>query len=294
MNLQQLRFFVTVAQLENMSKAAEVFHISQSSLSKNIQKLEEELGMPLFTRNGKRISLNPAGTRFLESSRVILREMEHAVSDIRMMTSGEDPTIKIGFAGKIKDLVECMTRFRQMHPHVQYELNSDIENIQHLDINDFDVLIYPEEPRYARFSGYKVGEERYFFAVSTDNPLARSAVASPELMQNRDFVFMKRGENHLEFPYRICTSLAISMNSQNFADSRGAHRRFISTGMAVGFVPEGEAQAYSLDRKIQLLPILDRRFSRPMKICFRREKRLSETALDFRDFLMNELNLSDS
>lgn len=291
MNLQQLRYFVTTAQLENISKAADVFHLSQSSLSKNILKLEEEIGMPLFVRNGKRISLNPAGARFLDSCMVILREMEQAVSDMRMMTSGENPTIKIGFAGKIKDLVRYMTRFRELYPTLQYELNSDIENIDHLDINDFDVLIYPDEPRYARFSGYRIGEETYFFAVSADSPLSRSAVASPELMKNRDFVFLKRGEKHIEFPYRICTSLAIPMNSQNFADSRGAHRRFISTNMAVGFVPEGEAQAYTLDKKIRLLPILDKRFARPMMICFKREKRLSDKALEFRDFLIREMHL---
>lgn len=291
MNLLQIRHFVTVAQLENISKAAEVFHLSQSSLSKNIAKLEEELGVPLFMRRGKRISLSPAGARFLESSQVILREMDHAVSDMRMM-GGEDLTIKIGFAGKIKELVECMTRFREQHPEVQYELNSDIENLDHLDINDFDVLIYPDEPRFTRFSGYQVGKEQYYFAMSADSPGASGIVASLELMQHQDFVFLKRSENHLEYPYRICSSLAIDMKSQNFADSRGAHRRFISTGMAVGFVPAGEVQAYSLDKKIRLLPILDERFSRPMMICFKREKHLSDTARLFRDYMVTELRLS--
>lgn len=290
MNLQQLRHFVTVAQLENISRAADVFHLSQSSLSKNMAKLEDELGISLFIRRGKRISLSPAGARFLESCQVILREMEHAVSDMRMMGGG-DLTIKIGFAGKIKELIEGMTSFRQLCPEVQFELNSDIENLEHLDINDFDVLIYPDEPRYARFSGYRIGKEQYYYAVSAGHPAAGSIVASLELMQHQDFVFLKRGENHLEYPYRICSSLAIDMKSQNFADSRGAHRRFISTGMAVGFVPAGEVQAYSLDKKIRLLPILDERFSRPMMICFKRDKHLSDTARDFKDFLIREMQL---
>ena len=57
MNISQLRYFTTVAQLENVSKAADLLYLSQSSLSKNIAKLEEELGMPLFDRNGKKITL---------------------------------------------------------------------------------------------------------------------------------------------------------------------------------------------------------------------------------------------
>ena len=292
MNLQQIRYFVTTAQLESVSKAAEIYHISQSSLSKNIARLEEELGMPLFERNGKRISLNKAGERFLESSIVILRETESAVSDMHLMMSGEDLTIKIGFAGKINALSRCLKEFRAKHPNIQYELKSDIEDLDHIDINAFDVLIYPDEPRYMRFSGYRINEEKYYLAVPAESELARSAVASPGLMQGKDFVFLRRKDDHVEFPCRICTNLAIRMNTRSFVDSRGAHRRMIAMGMAIGFVPEGEVEAYSQDRHIRLLPILDRRFHRQLMICFKREKHLSETARQFRDMLMKELSLT--
>ena len=63
MRIAQLRCFVTVAQLENMSQAAELLHLSQSSLSKNIATLEEELGTQLFQRKGRSLTLNPAGGR---------------------------------------------------------------------------------------------------------------------------------------------------------------------------------------------------------------------------------------
>lgn len=291
MNLDQIRYFVTVAQLENVSRAAEVYHLSQSSISKNIAKLEEEIGVELFTRKGKKLELNSAGERFLESSNKILREADRALSDIRMLTSGEDLTIKIGFAGRINSLMDHMRTFREQHPSVQFDLKSNIENVQHLDINDFDVLIYPDDPRYARFSGFAVGEEKYWLAVSANSDLAHSAVASPALMQGQNFVFLKRDNNFIEFPYKICTSLAIKMPFQSFVDSRGAHRRMIAGGMAVGFVPEGEVNAYSLERQIRLLPILDKRFSRRMMICFKREKHLSDTARAFRDYLSDELGI---
>ncbi len=291
MNLEQLRYFVTVAQLENISRAAEVFHLSQSSLSKNIMKLESELGTPLFERNGKRITLNAAGTRFLEGSLLILQEADRTTADLQLLSGEEAPTIRIGFAGRINDLIKCISRFRIDHPFMQFDLVSDIEWIEHLDINDFDVLIYPDEPRYTKFSGYSIGEEKYFFAVSTDSDLAKSAVASPALMQNQHFVFMRRGINRTEYPFRICSSLAVNMRSQSFADSRGAHRRFIATGMAVGFVPEGEARAYSLDRRIRLLPILDKRFARPMMLCFKRDKHLSESARDFKELMLEEFSV---
>ena len=72
MNVLQLRYFITVAQLENVTKAADLLHISQSSLSKNISALEKELSVSLFDRNGKNIALNASGERFLESCKKIV------------------------------------------------------------------------------------------------------------------------------------------------------------------------------------------------------------------------------
>ena len=67
MNIQNLRYFAIVAKLENVSRAAELMHTSQSSISKNIFTLEEELGTKLFDRHGKKLVLNDAGKRFLQS-----------------------------------------------------------------------------------------------------------------------------------------------------------------------------------------------------------------------------------
>ena len=78
----QIRYFITIAQLENMSRAAELLHISQSSLSKNISAIEKELGTELFERNGKNISLNRAGTQFLESCRRMIAELDDSIDRI--------------------------------------------------------------------------------------------------------------------------------------------------------------------------------------------------------------------
>lgn len=85
MNIFQLRYFVSVAQLENISKAADLLHLSQSSLSKSIAKLEAELGMPLFQRSGKHIVLNEQGRRFWEFSSMVLRELEFTIDDMNLL-----------------------------------------------------------------------------------------------------------------------------------------------------------------------------------------------------------------
>lgn len=64
MELLQLKYFQTVARLEHMTKAAEELHIAQPSLSKTIARLEKDLGVPLFDRQGRQITLNSFGKYF--------------------------------------------------------------------------------------------------------------------------------------------------------------------------------------------------------------------------------------
>ena len=106
MRIAQLRCFSTIAQLENVSQAAEHLHLSQSSLSKNLATLEEELGAPLFERKGRRLILNPAGARMLEFSNMVLRELGYAMDDIRMLSTGAEARLKIGIAGYCDRLAE--------------------------------------------------------------------------------------------------------------------------------------------------------------------------------------------
>ena len=72
LNISQLYSFIVVAQNENLSKAAGMLYVSQSALSKSIAKLEEELGVELFDRRGKKIVLNARGKRFLESRKAVI------------------------------------------------------------------------------------------------------------------------------------------------------------------------------------------------------------------------------
>ncbi len=284
--ISQLRCFSTIAQLENVSQAAELLHLSQSSLSKNLATLEEELGAPLFDRKGRRLILNPAGARMLEFSNMVLRELGYAMDDIHMLSTGSESRLKIGMAGCCDQLTECLAAFRQDHPETEFVLTGDIEDIEHLDINEYDMLICPDSWEYQKFRGYPLYEERYALAVPAGHPLARSPFIRPKAMENLDIVFLRDGRKYVEFPFQICGALAISFRTQCFADSRELHRQMIARGLCAGFVPLSCSALYRSDSAIRLVPIRDQRFERQMMVCFRREKYLSEVARAFRDHML--------
>ncbi|MGN1003086.1 MAG: LysR family transcriptional regulator [Oscillospiraceae bacterium] len=291
MNISQLRYFTTVAQLENISRAAELLHLSQSSLSKNIAKLEAELGMPLFDRNSRKLSLNAPGVRFQECSGLILRELEAAMEDMRLLATGADFRIKIGMPGACRRLVDCAAAFDREHPGTEFDFNCSIESEEHPDINAFDVLVYPDEVRYEKFRGYPFGREKCFLAVPAGMAGDFRGAVTARSLNGLNLVFLRSDREHMEHAHRICSALAVRFGSQCFADSRSLHIQMIASGMAAGFVPEGESAAYQENRSIRLLPILDERFSRNLMICFRRDKHLSALARSFRDFAVDYFDL---
>ena len=292
MNIQNLKYFAIVAKLENVSRAAELMHTSQSSISKNIFTLEEELGTKLFDRHGKKLVLNDAGKRFLQSCDRILQETETVTKDLRHMSTGDDNLIRICAEGLDPHLFTFMSMFRVSYPEVEYAVDSIPDGDELPDINRYDLIIYPDELKYNKFKGIDFYTEKYLFAVRNDNPLSERVSLPVKMMNGLPMVFL----NHklaYEYPYHVCLAQTVKMSSVNLVDSRDLHRQMISNGIACGFVPEGSAEIYRNDSRIKLLHLTDDRFSRQMKVCFKREKHLSALGAAFRKAMTDYFNLKD-
>jgi len=291
MNIQQLKCFSTVAQLQNFSRAADFLHVSQSALSKQIASLEAELGVSLFDRKGKRIFLNKAGMRFYDASSVMLQELRSAEDDVKLLGSGQNHRIRIGASGIPDMFLKCMNDFADRHPETEFIINNLIEFDPHLNINDFDLLICPDEIRYEKLSGFHLYDENYLYALSAGSRYASEKIFSTDMLAAQPVIFMRGSMLLPEYPFRICSALQVSIPTTYFTDTRGTHQRFIASGMASGFVSVSESETYRADRNIRLLKILDSRFTRPHKICFLRDKHLSDIGALFRDHVVSSLGL---
>ena len=292
MTIQNLRYFAIVAKLENVSRAAELMHTSQSSISKVIQSLEEELGVKLFDRHGKKLVLNDAGRRLLDSCDRILQETDTVVRDLKNMTYGGDNVIRISVMGADPHLFACIAMFRVSYPEAEFIIDTISGKDELPDINEYDLIIYPDERRFSKYKGQDFYKERHFMAVRNDNPLAERISLPVSMMNDMPFVFMKHG-SEIEYAFHVCAAQSVKMSSVNFVDSRDFHRQMIANGIAVGFVPEGNADMYRNDSRIKLLHLTDNRFSRQMKICFKREKHLSELAGAFKQHFIAYFNLQN-
>ena len=122
MDLLQLRYFQVVARTEHMSKAAEELYIAQPSLSKTILRLEKELGVSLFDRQGRSIRLNQFGKEFLAHVEQIFHELEEGQRKIRDMAGLEQGNISL-IAAALTFFPDLLHSFQLAHPAVHFQLS---------------------------------------------------------------------------------------------------------------------------------------------------------------------------
>src|SRR6185436_13619593 len=117
MELRHLTYFLMVAERLNFSRAAEALHVAQPAISQQIRALEDELGVRLFDRLGKRVTLTHAGQALLPHARRILAAVEAAQNEVRELTTLVHGTVSLGAPTTVSThlLPEQLTRFKQEH-----------------------------------------------------------------------------------------------------------------------------------------------------------------------------------
>lgn len=142
MELRHLRYLVVLGQELHFARAAEKLFITQPALSRQIQQLEEEMGVKLFDRNKRHVELTVAGTYMMEEAAFVLNHLERVVEAARRKERGQEGEIRIGFVGSamqnvIPDLlVKLNERFPLLHTSLQELSNKrQLEALAHEELD---------------------------------------------------------------------------------------------------------------------------------------------------------------
>ena len=291
MTITQIRYFVVVAQVQNFSKAAETLHISQPALSKSIAKLEEECGTALFLRKGRSIELSEQGKIFLTNAWGSLRKFDHMLIDMQEDTGRTPLHLSVAAHQADSAFTGHLMAFASLHPEVEIDI-SNIETGGHEpDINQFDVMFYPDSYRYGKLRSALLWEEPYLLAVPASHPLASKDSVVPDDLTGQHFVFMNQNRTDVEEAYYLCSGMNLQVKALYLTNMREQHRLIIASGAALGFVPKGASDAYVSDPSIRVLPIEAQQFRRRIMISFRKDKHLSPAGRLFRSFLSERLGV---
>ena len=124
MELRHLRYFAAVAELRNVTQAARRLHVAQPALSRQIQDLEEELGLQLIERSTRGIKLTEAGEFFADEARAVLARADEASQAVRALVRGEIGELRVGYAPSptTEILPRALTAFQKVAPGVRVTL----------------------------------------------------------------------------------------------------------------------------------------------------------------------------
>ena len=185
MELRVLKYFLTVAREESMTKAAEILYITQPTLSRQIAELEEEVGSALFIRSNRNVTLTDAGILFRRRAEEMLALEEKIKSEFGGKEERLGGTIGIGMAESLSAniVAEIVKEFSKRYPSVKFELFTAMaDQVQdRIDRGTLDIGLLLEPVNVDKYDFIRLPvKERLGALMRTDDPLAKKEEIVPE------------------------------------------------------------------------------------------------------------------
>jgi DNA-binding transcriptional LysR family regulator len=196
MELRQLRSFVVLAEELHFRRAADRLHIAQPSLSQQLRRLEDGLGVRLLERDRRRVALTVAGTALLPEARAVLAAADHAAAVTRATAAGERGRLRLNLTRSLTGGVagEIVERFRATHPGVELELDVGTSMLNAAALHD-DVI----DAAFVRppvvddgLDVLDLGREPMVCVLPTRHRLARRRTVRPDQVRGEPLVWWPR------------------------------------------------------------------------------------------------------
>lgn len=261
MELRHLRYFVAVAEEENVTRAAARLHVSQPPVSRQIRDLETELGVALFKRTAKSVHLTEAGRVFYQEAKSVLQRATEAMATVRSVANGDIGELQIGYAPSltVQLLPIALREFQATSPGVRISLH-DLSNEQMLAglrDGELDAAILAK-PAARSLSGLKFVELKTYpvrVAAHPAHPFARRKKVPLAEIANERLI----GYSKSEYPeyHELLSELFATTRRQRVVseehDSVTSLIAAVESGRGVAIVTE--SLRCMVGERLQLLPI---------------------------------------
>ena len=261
MELRHLRYFVAVAEEENVSRAALKLHVSQPALSRQIRDLEEEVGFSLLQRSARSVRLTEAGRVFLAEARAVLQRADDAVNAARAIATGGSAELHVGYAPSptVRILPPTLRAFQARLPKVRVRLHdlSTEEMLAGLREGKLQVafMVRPTPAMLRGFNFSDLAREIMCVAVPPKHPLARARSVTVGQVAEEPLVVFSRKE-YPEYHELLDTLFASSRKKPRIAeehDSVASLIAAIEAGCGVAVAPQ--ALACTAGPRLRMVPL---------------------------------------
>ena len=261
MDINQLKYFISVAQTLNFTEAARRNGITQPSMSHNIGELEKQLGAPLFLRSKKNVSITEAGRELLPSALEMVDIAEKAAFRIHQMELGKTGSVTISaLTTSSAVLSKCLKAFSQKYPDILTDITFTSGRSEVLAMNeakyDFHFAVQEMVPAGESFDSVVSHVDYLCVAFPADHPLADEPLDFSRLTGER-FIAISESDGPALYNEirRVCEARGFSPNVVCQYDRAEAVLLSVGAGTGIAIVPEAVASVfYSNNVKLKRIP----------------------------------------
>jgi LysR family hydrogen peroxide-inducible transcriptional activator len=282
MEVHQLRYFCAVAETSSFTRAAEREQVAQPSLSQQIMKLEEELGVRLFDRLGRTVRLTEPGQVFLPRARAILTELRAAKEEVAERQSTVSGAVRVGVIPTIAPyfLPARIATFLRKYPQTSITVVEDVtvHLLDRLRNGQVDMAIMALPARGHDLECFPLLNERLYALLPKGHELARRRSVMMKELRQEPFLLLRDDHCFRETAIEVCKRARILpqivFESGQFSSILG----MVAAGLGISIVPE-----MALERRpdCSFVEISDERATRTVGVAALKEHYLSRAPQAF-------------
>ncbi|MBA2539662.1 MAG: LysR family transcriptional regulator [Deltaproteobacteria bacterium] len=276
MNFERLRTFRVLAESLHFRKTAERLHISQSAVSQQISALENELGVMLVERIGRRTFLTPAGKTLAEEAGKVLAAVERAGESVRAYGAGEVDRVRLGASTTpgVYIVPAALGAFRAALPLVELEFrianSAAVERA--LVANELDLGVIGEDISHDELFQVSIGEDEIIAVMAPGSGRKR---LRPADLESLPFLAREAGSATRRYVDAGLAKVGVIANVAFELPSPEAQVRAAAAGLGLAFVSRHVAAADLAAKQVELVRIEGVRLVRPITAAHHRDKRVS-------------------
>ena len=251
MDIQKLKYFYTTAQLEHITRASEILHISQPSLTQAIQSLEFELGVSLFERQGRRIVLTQFGKYLKGRLDTLLPQFDNIPNEIEQLKNSVNKTVKLNILAASSFVINAIMSYKKKNPDVIFDFEQNEQKY------DCDIVITTNGLNSDNPKNYIkrcIREEKIYLAVPKNSIYASYPSINLTTVKDESFIMLSNTRLFGVICNKYCSIAGFLPKILFESDSPVAVQNIISMGAGVAFWPEYSWGKLN-NKNVTLIPI---------------------------------------
>ncbi|MEE8494904.1 MAG: LysR substrate-binding domain-containing protein [Xanthomonadales bacterium] len=241
MNLRALQYFVKLSDLRHFSKAAEACFVSQPTLSIQIKKLEDELGVQLVERSPRKIMLTPVGEEIAERARLVLSDVDQIRAVARRAGDPADGNLRLGLFPTLAPylLPHVIPNIRKQYPNLKLQLAEEkTEDIlKMLQQGELDAALLALPINDAGLDMEILFEEPFVLALPSEHPLGKKFRITLEDLKGEELLLLDEGHCLREHALEVCALAGAHERVDFHATSMETLRQMVAANVGITLMP---------------------------------------------------------